>query len=117
MCLFSVYKVTYFAVDQIEELIKMTPQVATRIRNGTEEKISVENVQVGDILKVLPGENIPTDGIIIHGETSIDQSTLTGESIPVDKKENDEVYFVDLPGYGYAKVSKAFPSLSPSFTA
>ena len=85
---------------RIEDLVKMTPQIATRIRNGTEEKISVENVQVGDILKVLPGENIPTDGIIIHGETSIDQSTLTGESIPVDKTENDEVYSGTTNLYG-----------------
>ena len=77
---------------RIKELVNMTPQVATRIKNGIEEKISVENVQVGDILKVLPGENIPTDGIILHGETSIDQSTLTGESFPVDKSGNDEVY-------------------------
>ena len=76
---------------RIEELIKLTPQVATRLKNGIEEKISVENVQVGDILKVLPGESIPTDGVILKGETSIDQSTLTGESMPVDKKENDEV--------------------------
>ena len=56
---------------RIEELVNMTPQVATRLKNGTEEKISVENVQVGDILKVLPGESIPTDGVIIAGETSI----------------------------------------------
>ena len=77
---------------RIKELVNMSPQVATRIKNGIEEKISVENVQVGDILKVLPGENIPTDGIILHGETSIDQSTLTGESFPVDKSGNDEVY-------------------------
>ena len=54
---------------RIEELVNMSPQVATRIKNGLEEKISVENVQVGDILKVLPGESIPTDGVIIHGET------------------------------------------------
>ena len=88
------------AQGRIEELVKMTPQVATRIRNKKEEKISVEEVQVGDILKVLPGENIPTDGIIIHGETSIDQSTLTGESLPVDKKENDEVYSGTTNLYG-----------------
>ena len=85
---------------RIEELVKMTPQVATRIKNGIEEKIPVENVQVGDILKVLPGESIPTDGMIIKGETSIDQSTLTGESIPVDKKENDKVYSGTINLYG-----------------
>ena len=85
---------------RIEELAKMTPKIATRIKNGVEEKISVENVQVGDILKVLPGESIPTDGVIVNGETSIDQSTLTGESLPVDKKENDEVYSGTINLYG-----------------
>ena len=83
-----------------EELVNMTPQVATRIKKGKEEQISVENVQVGDILKVLPGESIPTDGIIINGETSIDQSTLTGESVPVDKKESDEVFSGTVNLYG-----------------
>ena len=85
---------------RIEELVKITPKIATRIKNGIEEKISVENVQVGDILKVLPGERIPTDGVIIHGETSIDQSTLTGESLPVDKTKNDEVYSGTINLYG-----------------
>ncbi len=85
---------------KIEELIKLTPQVATRLKNGIEEKISVEKVQVGDILKVLPGETIPTDGIILKGETSIDHSTLTGEPIPVDKKENDKVYSGTINLYG-----------------
>ena len=85
---------------KIEELVKITPQFATRIRNGNEEKIAVEDICVGDILKVLPGENIPTDGVIIDGETSIDQSTLTGEPLPVDKKENDKVYSGTINLYG-----------------
>ncbi|WP_292813202.1 cation-translocating P-type ATPase [Methanobrevibacter sp.] len=85
---------------RIEKLVKLTPQVATRIRNKIEEKISVEQVQVGDILKVLPGKSIPTDGIIIEGETSIDQSTLTGESMPVDKVKNDKVYSGTINLYG-----------------
>ena len=85
---------------KIKELVKMSPQVATRIKNGVEEKIPINNVQVGDILKVLPGESIPTDGIIVKGETSIDQSTLTGESLPVDKTENDEVYSGTINLYG-----------------
>ena len=85
---------------RIEELARMSPQIATRIRNGIEEKISVEDVQVGDILKVLPGESIPTDGIIINGETSIDQSTLTGESLPVDKQKRDEVFSGTINLYG-----------------
>ena len=86
--------------SKIKELVNMTPQVATRIRNGIEEKIPVENVQVGDVLKVLPGESIPTDGIIINGEASINQSTLTGESLPIDKKESDEVYSGTINLYG-----------------
>ena len=85
---------------KIKELANMTPQFATRIRNGIEERIPVENVQVGDILKVLPGESIPTDGIIINGEASINQSTLTGESLPIDKKENDEIYSGTINLYG-----------------
>lgn len=85
---------------RIEELVKMTPQAATRIKDRAEEKIPVEDIEIGDILKVLPGESIPTDGIIIKGETSIDQSTLTGESLPVDKTENDEVYSGTINLYG-----------------
>jgi len=85
---------------KIEELVKMTPQFATRIKKGIEEKIPVEKVEIGDILKVLPGESIPTDGIIVKGESSIDQSTLTGESLPVDKKEKDEVYSGTINLYG-----------------
>lgn len=85
---------------RIRQLVELTPQFATRIMNKKEEKISVEEIQVGDILKVLPGERIPTDGIIINGETSIDQSTLTGESLPVDKSKNDEVYSGTINLYG-----------------
>lgn len=86
--------------EQIKELAKLTPQFATRIKNGKEEKISVKKVQVGDILKVLPGESIPTDGRIISGQTAIDQSTLTGESLPVDKEFGDEVYSGTINLYG-----------------
>ncbi|MBE6499565.1 MAG: cadmium-translocating P-type ATPase [Methanobrevibacter thaueri] len=86
--------------EKIEKLVKITPQTATRIKNKKEEKIPVEKIKIGDILKVLPGENIPTDGIIIDGKTSIDQSTLTGESIPVDKKENEKIYSGTINLYG-----------------
>ena len=85
---------------RIKELANMSPQFATRIRNGYEEKIPVEEIKIGDVLKVLPGESIPTDGIIIAGESSIDQSTLTGESLPVDKEVNDEVYSGTINLYG-----------------
>ena len=85
---------------RIKELVNMTPQFATRIKNGIEEKIPVDDINVGDIIKVLPGESIPTDGIIINGKSSIDQKTLTGESLPVDKKENDEVCSGTINLYG-----------------
>ena len=85
---------------RIEKLIKLTPQTATRIRNGKEKRISVEKIKIGDVLKVLPGESIPTDGVIINGETSINQATLTGESMPVDKSIDDEVYSGTINLYG-----------------
>lgn len=75
----------------IEKLIDLTPKTARVKRNGNEETIPVEDIQVNDILVVLAGETISADGVIISGETSIDQSVMTGESIPVDKKVGDEV--------------------------
>ena len=94
--------------NRIKELVKITPQIATKITNKTEEKIPAEEIKTGDILKILPGEIIPTDGIIINGESSIDQSTLTGESLPVDKSVNDEVYSgcVNLYGSFLMKTTK-----------
>ena len=86
--------------NRIRELINMTPQFATRIKNGNEEKIPIDKITVGDRIKVHPGESIPTDGIIINGKSSIDQKTLTGESLPVDKKENDKVYSGTINLYG-----------------
>ena len=85
---------------KLKELVEMTPQFATRITNGIEEKVLVKEVKIGDTLKVLPGESIPTDGVIIKGESSIDQSTLTGESLPVDKTSGDEVYSGTINLYG-----------------
>jgi heavy metal translocating P-type ATPase len=94
--------------NRIKELVEITPQIATRITNKTEEKIPAEEIKTGDILKILPGEIIPTDGIIVNGESSIDQSTLTGESMPVDKSVNDEVYSgcVNLYGSFLMKTTK-----------
>ena len=86
--------------EKIEKLVKMTPQVTTIIKNGIEKRIPVEKVEIGDILKVLPGESIPTDGVIVNGKTSIDQATLTGESLPVDKSVGDEVYSGTINLYG-----------------
>ena len=85
---------------KIEELVKLTPTIATRIRNGKEEKVNADEILVGDTLKVLPGETIACDGIITEGESSIDQATLTGESMPVDKVKGDEVYSGTVNLYG-----------------
>ena len=74
----------------IERLVQLTPQTARRISGG-EEIIPATEVRVGDVLRVLPGETIPVDGVIISGETSVDQAVMTGESLPVDKGVCDEV--------------------------
>lgn len=75
----------------IENLIHLSPQTARTIKNGIETIIPAKDVQVGDILRVLPGETIAVDGIITTGQTSIDQSVMTGESLPVDKQAGDQV--------------------------
>ena len=79
------------AREGIEKLIGMTPRTARVIRDGTAAEIPAEEVHVGDVLSVLAGETIPVDGTILEGETSVDQSLMTGESIPVDKKAGDKV--------------------------
>ena len=75
----------------IEKLVHLTPQTARRIQNGGEEIIPAEEVQTGDILRVLPGETIPVDGVILSGETAVNQAVMTGKSLPVDKKPGDDV--------------------------
>jgi len=75
----------------IEKLIKLTPQTARVKRNGREEMIPADDVKVDDMLVVFAGETIAVDGIVLSGGTSIDQSAMTGESIPVDKAPGDEV--------------------------
>ncbi|WP_071433973.1 heavy metal translocating P-type ATPase [Angelakisella massiliensis] len=75
----------------IEKLVRLTPRTARRITPDGEETIPAQQVQVGDLLRVLPGESIPVDGMILSGSTSIDQSVMTGESLPVDKTTGDTV--------------------------
>ena len=75
----------------IEKLVHLTPQTARVLQGDTEKVISAEQVQVGDRLRVLPGETIPVDGVILSGQTSINQAVMTGESLPVDKTVGDEV--------------------------
>ena len=75
----------------IEKLVHLTPQTARVLRNGAEETIPAEQVRVGDRLRILPGETVPVDGVIISGQTSINQAVMTGESLPVDKSAGDPV--------------------------
>ena len=75
----------------IEKLVHLTPQTARVLQNGGECLLPAEQVQVGDLLRVLPGETVPVDGVILSGQTSINQAVMTGESLPVDKGPGEEV--------------------------
>lgn len=75
----------------IEKLVNLTPRTARLINAGKETIVNAEDVKIDDIIRVLPGETIAVDGVIIEGQTSIDQSIMTGESLPVDKQKGDEV--------------------------
>lgn len=75
----------------IEKLVHLTPQNARIIEDGKEKIIPAENVKIGDVIRVIPGETIPVDGIILSGQTSINQAVMTGESLPVDKTVGDNV--------------------------
>ena len=76
----------------IERLVKLTPATARRLLNGKEEILPAANIVPGDMLRVLPGETVPVDGVIVSGQTSLNQANITGESLPVDKTVGDEVF-------------------------
>ena len=88
----------------LSQLIALAPQEGRRLtaENGVvrEEKIPAEQIQEGDLLRILPGEKIPVDGVIVEGQTSVDQSVMTGESLPADKEAGDEVYCGTLNCFG-----------------
>ena len=84
----------------IEKLVHLTPQTARVVSDGEERIVAAETVQVGDVLRVLPGESVPVDGVILSGQTSINQAVMTGESLPVDKTAGDEVSSGTVNQYG-----------------
>lgn len=84
----------------LKKLINLAPTQGRIIRDGKEIVIPAEEIKQGDVIRILPGEAIPVDGIIISGETSVDQSVMTGESIPVDKSVNDEVFSGTINCFG-----------------
>ena len=88
------------AREGIEKLIDLTPRTARVLRGGETLTVPVEEVAVGDTLSVIAGETVPVDGTILEGETSIDQSVMTGESIPVDKRAGDRVSSGTLNQFG-----------------
>lgn len=86
--------------DAIQKLVKLSAKTATVIRDGEEELVPIENVVIGDILLVKPGEKIPVDGRVVSGHSAIDESMLTGESIPVEKVADDKVFGASINGQG-----------------
>jgi Cu+-exporting ATPase len=92
----------------IRKLLELQPTVAHVVKNGKETEIPIDDIKVGDIFIVRPGEKIPIDGVITEGSTSIDESMITGESIPVEKKVGDEVIgsTINKTGFFKAKATK-----------
>ena len=92
----------------IESLIKLTPTKARRLKGGAEEEVATHDLKVGDVVRVRPGDNVPADGVIVNGQGSMNQATITGESLPVDKKGGDEVFAgtINLTGVLEIKVTR-----------
>ena len=98
------------ARNSIESLIKLTPTKARRIlKDGNEEEVPASQLAVGDVIRIRPGDNVAADGIILSGQGSFNQATITGESLPADKKQGDEVFAgtQNLTGVLEIKVSRA----------
>lgn len=89
----------------LKNLIRLAPAKGRRLKEGKEEMIPAEEIRQGDILRILPGETIPVDGTIITGETSVDQSIMTGESLPVDKGAGEEVFCGTINRFGSIDIS------------
>lgn len=84
----------------IRALLDLAPKTARRVKNGKEEDIPLENVQPGDLLRVRPGEKIPVDGVVTEGSSSVDESMVTGEPIPVEKRDGERVIGATINGTG-----------------
>ncbi len=90
--------------DAISKLINLAPKTAIILKNNNEVEVSIDEILKGDIVIIKPGSNVPIDGVIIEGKTSIDQSSITGESIPVEKEVGDNVVSGTINKNGYVKV-------------
>ncbi|MBE6524739.1 MAG: cation-translocating P-type ATPase [Thermoplasmata archaeon] len=93
-------KTTERARKGLKNLISMVPETAKLVVDGEEKIVPIGDVKKGDIIRIIPGETVPVDGIIVSGRTSVDQSTMTGESLPVDKDVGDSVYSGTINRFG-----------------
>ncbi|WP_394176159.1 heavy metal translocating P-type ATPase [Guptibacillus hwajinpoensis] len=93
---------------ELESLMEIQPETATILENGSERTVSASTLSIGDLLLIRPGERVPADGIIIKGQTSVDQSAITGESLPVTKQIDEEVYAgtLNISGHLTVKMTK-----------
>ncbi len=89
--------------DALKGLMKISPRTAVVVRDGSEQKVPVEEVAVGDVFVVRPGESIPVDGIVLEGTSAVNEAALTGESIPVDKQAGDKVSAATVNQSGFIK--------------
>ncbi|MDE6622411.1 MAG: heavy metal translocating P-type ATPase [Lachnospiraceae bacterium] len=89
--------------DALKGLMKISPKTAVLVRGGSEQKVPVEEVAVGDVFVVRPGESIPVDGIVLEGTSAVNEAALTGESIPVDKQAGDKVSAATVNQSGFIK--------------
>ena len=90
--------------DSLRELMDLSPDEATVLRDGEERTVPVDAVEVGDTVVVRPGEKIPVDGVVTEGESAVDQSPITGESVPVGKGKGDDVYAGTIDEGGYLEI-------------
>ena len=102
--------------DALKSLMKLAPKTASVIRDGRETEVPIEQVMAGDIFAVRPGESVPVDGVVLEGTAALDESALTGESVPVDKAPGDPVSAATLNKSGFLKcrATRVGPRSSPS---
>ena len=89
--------------DALKSLMKLAPKTAVLVRDGVETEVPIEEVRVGDVFTVRPGESIPVDGLVLEGESAVNESALTGESIPVDKAPGDRLSAATINQSGYLR--------------
>ncbi len=96
--------------DSLRELMELSPDEATVLRDGGEETVPIEGIGVGETVVVRPGEKVPMDGAVVEGTSAVDESPITGESVPVDKTEGDDVYAGTINTEGYLEIEVTSPA-------